>query len=88
MKILSALTRTLDLVESSHASAWAGGRVEQIAAELRASIAALESGTFVDRDGLRGLFAPTGPLQETSIDNGWGDEFLSLAQRVDAFLAD
>jgi hypothetical protein len=88
MKIVSALTRTLELVESSRPSAWAGGRLEQLAGELRAIIAALESGTFVERDGLRVLFAPTGPLQETSIDNGWSDEFLSLAQRVDAFLAD
>ncbi len=29
------------------------------------------------------LFLPTGPLQEVSINSGWGDEFLELANRFD-----
>lgn len=88
MKILATLKRALELVNASRNSAWAGGRVQQFAAELEAVIAALESQRAFDRDELRVLFAPTGPLQELSLDNGWGDEFLSLAERVDAFLAD
>jgi hypothetical protein len=88
MKILTTLKRALELVGASRSSVWAGGSLEEIAAQLRAAIAAVESRTLLDRDELRVLFAPTGPLQELSIDNGWGDEFLSLAQQVDAFLAD
>jgi hypothetical protein len=30
------------------------------------------------------LFAPTGPLQEVAISSGWGDHFLTLANRFDA----
>ncbi len=88
MNVLDTLKRTLELVESSRPSGWAAAGVEQIAQHLRAAIAAVESGTPVDRDELRVLFLPTGDIQETSIDNGWGDEFLSLAQQMDAFLAD
>ena len=29
------------------------------------------------------LIAPTGALQETAIDNGWGDEFLKLAKQLE-----
>lgn len=29
------------------------------------------------------LFLPTGPLQETSLSSGWGDEFVALADRFD-----
>ena len=29
-------------------------------------------------------FLPTGPFQELSIDNKWGDEFLELAKQFDA----
>lgn len=29
------------------------------------------------------LFLPTGPLQETSLSSGWGDEFCTLADRYD-----
>jgi hypothetical protein len=30
------------------------------------------------------LFAPTGPLQELSLSNDWGDEFLKLSDRYEA----
>jgi len=33
---------------------------------------------------ISGLFLPTGPLQEVALDNGWGDEYLALADRFDA----
>jgi hypothetical protein len=84
--ILEALRRTLELVLSSQTSAWAGEEAAQIAHQLRDAIAALESGRSVDRTRLEVMFAPTGAIQETSIDNGWGDEFLSLSQVVDRFL--
>jgi hypothetical protein len=32
------------------------------------------------------LFAATGDLQEISIANGWADEFLKLAEAVDAYI--
>lgn len=34
------------------------------------------------------LFAPTGSLQEVSIESGWGDEFLQLAARFDEAICD
>ena len=33
------------------------------------------------------LFAPTGPMQELSIDSGWGQEFIALADRFDEAMA-
>ena len=86
MDPLSALKRTLALVESSRTSPWATEGVETLAQKLRDAIAAFESGTPADRAELRVLFLPTGALQETSNDNGWGDEFLLLAESLDAFL--
>ncbi len=29
------------------------------------------------------LFAPTGPIQEVSISNGWGEFFIKLADKFD-----
>ncbi len=81
-----ALRRTLELVESSQSSIWANDEVETISQHLRAAIAALESGTPMDLELLSVLFAPTGDIQETSLANGWGDEFLALARAMDAFL--
>jgi hypothetical protein len=81
-----ALRRTLELVESSQSSLWANDEVETISQHLRAAISALESGAPVDLELLSVLFAPTGDIQETSLASGWGDEFLSLARAIDAFL--
>ena len=33
------------------------------------------------------LYLPTGPLQELSLDSGWGEEFVALADRFDAAVA-
>ena len=38
---------------------------------------------FLDR-----LFAPTGMLQEVSIDNGWGTKFLRISEVIDEFIGD
>lgn len=43
------------------------GRIRETQAPVRADI----------------LFLPTGPLQETSLSSGWGDEFCALADRYD-----
>ncbi len=34
-------------------------------------------------DALQIVFAPTGPMQEVSLDSGWAEEFLNLAARFD-----
>lgn len=41
----------------------------------------------VDRAEVSLLFAPTGSLQEFSLANGWGREFVELSRRCDACLA-
>jgi hypothetical protein len=87
MDIVEVLTRTLTLVESSADSDWSHTSAADVAEELRRAITALESGKGLDRRGLALLFAPTGPIQETSFDNGWGDEGLVLAAAVDGYLA-
>jgi hypothetical protein len=87
MEVTAALRRTRELVASSPGSPWAQEDPESILQALDAAIAALESGGRVDRPTLRRLFAPTGAIQETSIDGGWGEEFLALCLSVDALLA-
>jgi hypothetical protein len=60
---------------------------DEALAEIDGPIHALESGRLPDRFTLSVLFAPTGPLQETALSSGWGDEFLALASRCDGALA-
>jgi hypothetical protein len=88
MTLAEALQRTIDLVRGSRASSWAQYEPEEIVEHVQRALDALGAGGDLDVSILRQLFAPTGAIQETSLGNGWGDEFLVLSGIVDAALAD
>src|SRR3954447_18266210 len=52
-------------------------------ADVTRHLARVAAGDLAGLDDLDLLFAPTGALQEISIDRGWGDEFPQLAARFD-----
>lgn len=83
MKLLDALRRTCDLLESSADSDWTVMSAEEIRKELLEFISALESKEQYDKSRLSLLFGPTGPVQETSMANDWSDEMLDLAHVID-----
>ena len=51
--------------------------------EIDGLILRIESGDMPKRSELEFLFLPTGPIQEVSESSGWGEEFLSVANRFD-----
>jgi hypothetical protein len=51
--------------------------------EVDGIIAAIEQGEPLSR-WWSVIFAPTGPMQEVSLSSGWGDAFITLANRWDA----
>ena len=55
--------------------------------EIDGILETLRSGGIPTRLTMSVLFAPTGPMQELSIDSGWGQEFLALAERFDEAMA-
>jgi hypothetical protein len=57
--------------------------VAEVSAVLQAIQVQFEQTDDLNKTKLSLLFAPTGPLQEIAIDNGWGAEFLLLAAEVD-----
>jgi hypothetical protein len=68
---------------------WSGWNDETAAlGEIDALIAGITSGEIPELGSLKVLFAPTGPIQEVSVSSGWGNEFLTLADRFDAALSD
>jgi hypothetical protein len=88
MTLLAALRRTRDLLKVSDDSDWTPWTAAELTGELEVMVWALERGEQIDPDALRLLFLPTGPLQETSMANGWSTELLALAETVDRFLKD
>jgi hypothetical protein len=86
-KLISALDETISFLRNSRSSDWAATSVEELIDELESEIARIKNSESPDTKRSRMLFAPTGSIQETSIDNGWGDDFLRLSEIVDPFTA-
>jgi hypothetical protein len=83
--LISALEETLSYLRNSQSSGWASMSVEEIIEELESEIAKAQNSGPFDAKLLSFLFAPTGAIQETSIDNGWGDDFVRISKIVDQF---
>ena len=81
------LCRCRELVACSADSDWSCVDVAGILNSLDSCLVQLSDGSSLNVNELKLLFLPTGPLQETSIDNGWGDEFLELASEFDELIA-
>lgn len=66
-------------------SSWSGH--EDALREVDGILYSLRRGALPERLFMEVLFAPTGLIQEVSISSGWGETFLSLAERFDEALA-
>ena len=86
-KLISALDETISFLRNSRSSAWAATSLEALIDELASETNRIKNSEPPDTKRIRMLFAPTGSIQETSIDNGWGDEFLRISKIVDQFTA-
>ena len=82
-ELISVLERVKELCSGSGDSLWSTDSAGDLSVQMASAIQALRDGKHVSLKGLDILFLPTGSLQDTSIDNGWGDEFLELAERFD-----
>ena len=85
-KLISILEETISYLRTSESSGSSNMPVEEIIRKLEAEISKAKSAKPMDVYTLEILFAPTGVIQETSIDNGWGTIFLRIAEVVDDFI--
>ena len=78
------LRRLISLLESSEVTSWAHKTPDEIIIDLNDNLLSLQkTGSLSSPSLLDELFAPTCALQDISIDNGWGDEFIKLAGSYD-----
>ena len=83
-QVLTEARRLLALPENDLTySGWSDA--DEALAEIDSLIATVRGGEL-PRFTLQALFAPTGPIQETSLSSGWSQSFLALAERFDAAL--
>jgi len=63
-------------------SSWAGASAA--IKEIDGLIASIEAGRLPDRIRIDMLCVVTGPICEVSVSSGWGEEYMELAERMDA----
>ena len=86
--LLSVLKRCRELTSRSDDSDWSCMDVKDLSKNLDDAIQRLENSMPVEIKFLRFLFVVTGPLQETSLSNGWAEEFLVLAELFDKIVGE
>ena len=85
-ELISALEETISSLRVSQGSTWSNMSVEEMIRRLEAEITKARNAKPLDVNLLERLFAPTGVIQEVSIDNGWGTRFLRISEVVDEFI--
>ncbi|MBK9210853.1 MAG: hypothetical protein IPL71_22255 [Anaerolineales bacterium] len=80
------LGQTILFLGSSEDSLWSSLPVEEIIKQLKDELDKVKNFRKVDEKRLGYLFAPTGCIQEISIENGWGNEFLELSNAMNQFV--
>lgn len=85
-RLIAALEETISYLRRSESSNWSNMPVEEIIRKLEAEVNKVKAAKPIDVIMLDRLFAPTGVIQEISIDNGWGTKFLRISEIVDEFV--
>lgn len=87
--LISVLEKTIELLEKSEDSVWANYTVEEAKEILQTELENYQRTREISSSGkarISFLFLPTSALQDIAIDNGWGDEYLQIANIIDRFL--
>jgi hypothetical protein len=84
-RFIFALQETISFLRQYKSLAWSSMPVDEIIRRLEAEIKKARELKPVNVDLLDRLFAPTGPIQEISIESGWGTKFLRISEVVDRF---
>ena len=85
--LINALQETIQFLQDSQDPIYSHLTVAEIIQQLEEELAKIKNSQSINKNRLSFLFGPTGSIQETSIDNGWGQEFLEISSVVDNFLS-
>lgn len=83
-ELLSVLKECSTLLEASEDSDWSEMGASELSQKISGAIEKLEHEKLPGKSSLSYLFAPTAPLQETAMANGWSDQYMELSSRFDA----
>ena len=82
-ELVELFEKLLELLEASKDSIWSDMGVKDTKKVLLDAVSSLKTTRRVRLSKLYYIFLPSAPLQEISIENGWAEEFLKLAEKFD-----
>lgn len=88
-ELISAFERIIDLLDQSEDTIWANYTVDEAKEILQTELENYKQTQKLSDSGksrINFLFLPTSALQEISMDNGWGDEYIKLSNIFDKYL--
>lgn len=84
LKLLSILSMTKEFLIRSKNEGWQDKQPSEIVQEVSNIISyLLDSGDNYLSELTSILYAPTGPIQEIALSNGWGEAYMLLAEEYD-----
>ena len=84
-QLIDILSKTIKLLEDSEDSDWSNLTAVEIREVLQGELYKIENNQSFDKSELAILFAVTGNVQETAMQNGWHDEYLKIADVIDKY---
>jgi hypothetical protein len=85
-ELVTALENAILLLRKSSPSTWGASSPTEAMELLELERNKVLLSQQFDKKLLQSLFAPTGSIQEISIGNGWGDEFIEISKIVDKYV--
>ena len=86
--MIDVLRETLELVSRSPHEGWPDEQPEECAGVLSDMVEHLEDPSAPCPEYSTIQFAPTGPIQEIAMANGWHDRYMELAEGFDQLQAE
>ena len=86
VKLITELKKLSGYLNQSTDSMYAHKNVFEIKEFIDETINKIDNNKKIEIDAIYYLIVPTGSLQEISIDNGWDEEFITIANRIEKII--
>jgi hypothetical protein len=86
MELKNELEKIIKYLSQSKDSIYANKSVFEINESIKAIINKINNENKIEINIIKMLIAPTGSLQEISIDNGWGEEFIKITNEIEKIM--
>lgn len=84
LKLKQTLIEVKEYLKKSEESIWAPDTPQDIIMFFDKTIKLIDEDKTIDINELEMLFGPTSSIQDLSIDNGWGEQYLDLSTAFDS----